>query len=212
MGKPKREKQECSTDELDGLLQQSVDAGLYKSVEEAADFVLSDSKPKTAELDDFDRTVACQSLQQQLADIQFNALLKMEGIAYLPMMKDDTANIDAVMLVNGPKKRGALIGPAGRRADFTIRRYTRRWIIFPGPKSKQVQESEIKRLAQLLRTSVTRVKNAAEFAARSCFPTANSPWIPFGSTSMDKLNQKITSKLRNTAYANLITAQPSDDG
>lgn len=213
MARAKNKKLECSATDLNKLIQRSVEAGLYATEEEAHKFVLSDMKPKIERMDAFDRTVACQSLQQQLADIQFKALLDMSGFIYLPHLNDATndnsANIDAVMLVNGPKRKGVLIGPAGRTADFTIRR-NERWVIFRRPYGNQVIESEIKQMANLLRTSIKRIRNAADFAARSCFPN-NDLWTRFGSVKIKDLDPSIYDKIRNTTYLKLIT-QPAQNG
>lgn len=206
-----RKPNECSSTQLNDLIAEAVNAGLYRSAKEAAEDLLADVQPKIEKLDDFDRTIACQSLQQQLADVQFNALLGMEGFIYLPKLNDKVAKLDLVMLLNGPKRRGALVGPRGRTANFSVQNQKvgveKRWLYFPSPKIKSTLDTEIKCLASSLKTSVTRLKNAAEYAARSCFGIKDTPWIRFNEANIETLDRRITDKIKLTAFSNLINTQ-----
>lgn len=206
-----RKLKECSSTQLTDLIAEAVHAGLYRSTEEATEALLADVQPEMEKLDDFDRTIACQSLQQQLSDVQFRALLDMEGFVYLPKLSSKVTKLDLVMLVNGPKRRGALIGPRGRTANFAIQNQNagmeKRWLYFPSPRTKSLPDTEIKYLASSLRTSVTRLKDAAEFAARSCFEIKDTPWVRFGEANIETLDRRIADKVRLTAFVHLINVQ-----
>lgn len=206
-----RKLKECSSTQLNDLIAEAVHAGLYGSNEEAAKALLADVQPEIEKLDDFDRTIACQSLQQQLSDLQFSALLNMEGFVYLPKLRSKVTKLDLVMLVNGPKRRGALVGPRGRTANFSIQSQNtgleKRWLYFPSPRTKSIPDTEIKYLASSLRTSVTKLKDAAEFAARSCFETKANPWVSFVEANIETMDRRIADKIKLTAFVNLISAQ-----
>lgn len=154
------------------VLKKAVSCGLYEN-EEA---VLRDVLPSPEEdIDDFTRIAATQNLNQQIEGLCYNQLLAKRQVILISRIGPRFKGVDVVMVVNGPKRNGALVGPKGRTAEFKIRREKKWWVHFVGHKSKAPLPASASSMAHILNIKADRMRRAIEAAARSC--PSDAPWV-----------------------------------
>jgi len=222
-----------SGDGLQGKVDFALKSGLYQSQEEAlAEIGLGDAAPE-----DFDRMVAEQAQAQQIEGLCYDGLLRMVGILWVPDLQylppiplpenfreikdkklrnkimsereqEDPSNYRLLALVNGPRKKGSLIGRHGRTAEFQIRMQRRSglWLKFLGPMAKSSPSNV---LAHSLNVPVSRMKLAGNKLVRTCL--LSDSWERFNTFPADvsKLKTKNAIWMAHTRYG-MLPQEPED--
>jgi hypothetical protein len=185
--------------DLRECMEEAVKHGLYGSVEEIYE-VLFGTKDGP---DEQTKTTIHKVLSEQIISAKYGALLKMSGVYSLR----NHFGVNALVVVRGPVRLGAVVGPGGKTAEFRIQMRTRGWVQFISNDKVLPQHAPLSLLLYRLNRGVSKknkltvrqLRDATEAAVRTCLVPED--WIRTDfPAKLDGLPDEVRDLLGPTIY------------